>query len=33
MTEPIYRRTEPSMGTLVTIDVVGHSAPPPPQSC
>jgi len=26
MTEPIYRRTEPLMGTLVTIDVVGHPA-------
>jgi thiamine biosynthesis lipoprotein len=25
MTEPVYRHTELSMGTLVTIDVVGHS--------
>jgi thiamine biosynthesis lipoprotein len=26
MTEPVYRRTEPLMGTLVTIEVVGYSA-------
>ena len=25
MSEPVYRRTEPLMGTLVTIEVVGHS--------
>ncbi len=28
MTEPLYRRSEPLMGTLVTIEVVGYSAPP-----
>ena len=32
MTEPVYRRTEPWLGTLVTIEVVGHSAGPTQQA-
>lgn len=28
MSEPIYRRTEPLMGTLMTVEVVGHSGAP-----